>query len=213
MTIITRSANDKLYGIFKTFWSEENTFIQCKQFAGYHGALSYLLHLMNDYDGWIVNADEDFFCTNEVLINRVIDHMKLNDFDFAGVPDGGIISHRNNSQTNVNPFFNIFNVGKIKTKISEFDNSKSLEYMREVAKDGRYHNMNEPFACFLYWLHLNFKGAHFTDIETTDGVNTIIKINGKPLGIHSWYSRAYGVDVAQTERIDCCIEWAVKNKV
>ena len=210
-TIVTRSANDKLYKIAKSFWSNENTFIQCKQFAGFSGALEYLLHLFegNTYNGFIVNCDEDFFLTNESLVDAIIEQMKIDGYAYCGVPDGGVISHRNKSVFNVNPFFNVFNVDLIKTKFASFNNSKQFEYGNQVEKNA---NLDEPFAGFFYWLHLNFKHANFTNIESTDGISTIIKINDKPMGIHSWYSRHYGIDEAQTLRIDNCIEWALLNK-
>jgi len=209
-TIVTRSANEKLYTLAKGLWQSDNNFIQCKQFQGYNGALDYLLHLFtHNFSGIIVNADEDFFIVNEDLLDNVINTMVEKGYAFCGVPDGGIISHRNNSVFNVNPFFNVFNVDLIKTKIASFDNSKQYQYANKVEKNG---NLNEPFAGFLYWLHDNFLGANFTDIESTDGVSTIIKINDRPMGIHSWYSREYGKDVAQTERIDRCYEWALINR-
>lgn len=210
-TIVTRSANDGLYTLFKSLWNEDNTFIQCKQFPAYNGALDYLLHLFesNKYSGYIVNADEDFFLMNEGLLDSVILSMQKNNFAYCGVPDGGIISHRNNSVFNVNPFFNVFNVDLIKTKIKSFNNSKQYDYANKVEKNAV---LNEPFAGFLYWLHLNFTGANFTHIESTDGISTVIKINDKPLGIHSWYSREYGKDPAQTERIDRCLEYAILNR-
>ena len=67
-TIVTRSANDKLYNIFKSFWRDDNIFIQKKEFVGFNGALDYLLHLLTctDYDGFIVNADEDFFASMKI---------------------------------------------------------------------------------------------------------------------------------------------------
>ena len=82
-TIVTRSANDKLYKIAKSFWSNENTFIQCKQFA-FSGALEYLLHLFdgNTYNGFIVNCDEDFFLTNESLVDAIIEQMKIEDYAY-----------------------------------------------------------------------------------------------------------------------------------
>jgi hypothetical protein len=209
-TIVTRSQNNELYAIFKSLWNDNNIFVQRTDFPGYTGALDYLLHLFTDeYSGWIVNVDEDFFLTNEKLMDDLLLYMQENDFAYCGVPDGHVISHRNNSIFNVNPFFNIFNVDLIKTKIKKFDNSRSFEYGNRVEKNAI---LNEPFAGFLYWLHLNFKHTSFTHIESTDGVSTVIKLNDKPLGIHSWYSRHYGKDLAQTERIDRCIEWAIINR-
>ena len=208
-TIITRSANDKLYSLAKSLWRDDNTFVRLQQFTGFHGALTYLLHILENYNGIIVNADEDFFVTNEDLIDQVIADMTRNDFAYCGVPDKGIISHRDKSFFHVNPFFNVFNVDMIQTKLSKFDQSKVYDYANQCEKNG---NVDEPFAGLFYWLHLNFKHANFTKITSTDGTSTVININDKPIGIHSWYSREYGKDVKQTERIDKCLEWAIINR-
>ena len=206
--IVTRSANEHLYTLFKSFWREGNTFIQHNEFQGYEGALNYLLHILSNYDGWIVNCDEDVFLTDEKLLDSIISFMQKTGHVYCGVPDGGgIMSHRTNSPKHVNPFFNVFNVGAIRTKIHEFDNSKSRDYAAQCGES----NLREPFAGLLYWLYNNFKCAIFTDIETTDGVSTVIKINAKPMLIHSWYSRHYGIDESQTERINRCIEWNVQQ--
>ena len=209
-TILTRTLNPKLYTLFKSFWSADNTFIPLSQFNGYNGGVDYLLHILENYNGIIVNADEDFFLTDESLLDGVINQMVANDFAYCGVPDGGVISHRNNSPFNVGTFFNVFNVDLIKTKLANYNPSKVYDYANAVEKNAK---LNEPTSGFLYWLHLNFKGANFTNIESTDKVSTVIKINDKPLGIHSWYSREYGVNPIQTERIDKCIEWALINRI
>jgi len=209
-TIVTRSCNDKLYILFKAFWNEDNEFVRCTNFNGYKESLDYLLHLFDgSYSGYIVNADEDFFIIDEKILDVVISQMKRLNYAYCGVPDGGVISHRKNSEFNLNPFFTIFNVDLIREKIHEFDASKSKEY---GLKSEKKPNLNEPFAGFMYWLNQNFEGAVLTDIETTDNISTVIKINDVPMAIHSWYSREYGKDKQQTSRIDDCMEFAILNR-
>lgn len=205
-TIVTRSANEELYNISKSLWRSDNQFHRLTQFGGFQGALDYLLFILNNFDGWVVNADEDFFLINEDLVDSVISEMKKKGFAYCGVPDGGVIAHRNKSVYNVNPFFNVFNVSAIKAKIKSFDASKSREYAEYCEKN---YNIDEPFAGLMYWLNRNFTCGNFTQIESTDGISSVIIINDKEVGIHSWYSREYGVNPAQTKRIDNCIEYAI----
>ena len=205
-TIITRSLNDKLYTLAKSLWRDDNTFVRL---PGFNTSISYLLHVLENYNGFIVNADEDFFVTNEDLVDQVINDMVANDFAYCGVPEKGVIAHRDKSYFQVNPFFNVFNVDLIKTKLAAFDQSKVYEYANKVEKDG---NVDEDYAGLFYWLHLNFKHGNFTKITSTDGTSTVININDKPIGIHSWSGTQYGKDLKQTERIDKCLEWAIINR-
>ncbi len=204
-TIYTRQSNNELYAIAKSFWSDKNNFVALRH-DGFHGALDYLIDLLRNGSGYVVNCDEDFFLINEPLVDAVIKQMKLSGYAFCGVPDGGVISHRNKSTYTYNPFFNVFNCDIIKTKLNEFDRLKSHEYGLQCEANP---NTDEPFAGLFYWLRLNFKNASFTDITSTDTISTVININGQPLGVHSWYSREYNTNPKQRQRIDDCIEFAL----
>jgi hypothetical protein len=210
-TIVTRSQNEKLYKIAKSFLSSENEFIQCKQFKGFEGAVNYLKWIFETQSGWVVNVDEDCFIINENLIDVCINQMKRNGWVYAGVPDGGgLIPHRNKSKYTANPFFNIFNVDAIKEKYNSFSDIIDFELIKEIETN---YNLDEPFAWLFYWMFKNFSSAEFSDIDSTDGTSTIINVNKKPMLIHSWYSRMYDKDVDQTERINKCIEWAIIQKM
>lgn len=209
-TIVTRSQNEQLYNVFKSFLSNENDFRRYTSFNGFVEAKEYLLSILNLHSGWIVNADEDFFVCNESEIDNLISAMEENGYDYCGVADGGIIPHRTNSAYNVNPFFNVFNCDKIKEKLHEFTEQKGIEARNKLDPNDQ---MTEPFAGLLFWLYDNFHCLFLEDIESTDGTSTVIKFNNKPIGIHSWYSRVYGKDEAQTKRIDECIEWAKLNQM
>ena len=53
------SANDKLYKIAKSFWSNEN--LLSKKFAGFNGALEYLHLFEGKHKRFHSYCDEDFF--------------------------------------------------------------------------------------------------------------------------------------------------------
>jgi hypothetical protein len=210
-TIVTRSQNEKLYKIAKALLSDKNEFIQCKQFKGFEGALNYLKWIFETQSGWVVNIDEDCFIVNESLIDICINQMKRNGWVYCGVPDGGgLIPHRSKSKYTANPFFNIFNVDAIKEKWHTYSDVIDFELIKKIEPN---YNLDEPFAWLFYWMFKNFESAEFSDIDSTDGTSTIINVNKKPMLIHSWYSRMYDKDVAQTERINKCIEWAIIQKV
>ncbi len=208
--IVTRSQNDYLYNIMQELWDGDHDFIRYKEFGGFQGAKDFILQVITNHSGVVIICDEDCFVINEGCIDTVVEMMQKNFFAYVGVQDGGgLISHRNNSKYNINPFFAVFDCDKIKTKLHEYDPSKDNEYGLACEKEPSF---NEPYAGFFYWLNKSFLGANLVDIATTDDTSTVLLLHGKPFLIHSWYSRDYGKDKAQTLRIDKCIEFAIKTK-
>lgn len=208
MKILTRSANPALHTMMQSLLSPDNEFKRLTQFQGWEGALDYLKHVFLNGSGWIVSIDEDCFVTDEPAIKRIIQHMKDNDYQLAGIRDGGVIEHRINSWTNINPFFFIANVDKIREKLQWEDWEKLKTYYPKFIPNDPpkgvssiySHGHFEPFAGLLYWLWDNFR-IKFIDAEThKDGVSTVLKLDNKPFALHSWYSREY--DGAHKERID-----------
>lgn len=209
-TIITRSQNDYLYNIMKDFWSPKNEFFIHKEFTGYQGAKDFISNIFKNYSGIVVVCDEDMFITDESAIDSMIETMTQNNYGYVGIQDGGgLIAHRYNSKYNINPFFAIFDLDKIKPKFEFYDPSKDKEYGLKCEINPKF---NEPYAGLFYWLNKEVFGANLIDLGTTDGTSTVIRYFGKIVGIHSWYSREYGKDKEQTERIDKCIEYALKTK-
>lgn len=203
MKILTRSANPALYSMMQSCLSPDNEFICLTQFQGWEGALEYLKHVFLNESGWIVSIDEDCFVTRELGIEVLMQYMEDYNYQLAGMHDGGVISHRVNSWTNINPFFFIANVDAIKAKLElvewEFVENYKLRPKPKKAPSyitGPYNHWHfEPFAGLLYWLYDNFRIKFIPATTHSDGISTIL-----PFAIHSWYSREY--DGAHKERID-----------
>lgn len=214
LNIYTRSADDQLYMMMQMgFNLAVNEFYQCKQFPGNIGSISYLYYIISESkEDWIVSCDEDCFVTNEDSIIELIEFMKANDYDYCGMPDGGICKHRNNSWTNVNPFFIIFNVKKIREVLAvtdreeinkiKYDESKVRSdhlILGELRHSEVIHSSQEVFSGFLYWLAYNFRGVYLNAQDHADGTSTILlDLHGKPFAKHAWYSRGFSKEPHHT---------------
>ena len=220
---MTRSMNDSLYKKMRSLINIDYDFIRNVNCSGTYGSAKYLYDLIlnNTYD-WIINIDEDFFTFDESAIFDMLDYMKDNGYDYCGVSDGGMCIHRKHSPIVMNPFFNIFHAKKIREALDDvsyvetfkYDNSM-CEYMPNNIKNGfEWDNDNfEPYYPFFYWLRVRgFKPLYLESYEYSDKISTILKNhNGVEIGIHSWYSRNYGIDHEQTNRINDIYALAVKK--
>lgn len=217
-TISTRSCNDLLYSKSFSLWSKKNKFVKLTN----TNSVDYLLYIIKNLNGWVVNSDEDFFVSEESAIDDLISKMQCEDFVVAGMPDRGIAPIRKFGEFVLNPFFNIFFVDAIKAKLHEYDDK--VRYGHMLAKKPCYHgglatiDYYEPFSNFFYWLECNFKVMPLTDVATTDGVNSIIMMENRMLGVHSWYGRCYAKGCGLSHesgchpcRIDRCFSMAIKK--
>lgn len=180
----------------------------------------YLYDLLKlDYD-YVVNIDEDAFVVdNDALFNLIL-YCIDNNITNCGMPDGGI-HPRGGNPIVTNPFFNIFDIKKIK---AHFDIKKinSQDLNPEVLKDYIPHyltnenytfNEYEPFDKYFVWLALNFKPLYLEVQTHKDGFSTILKNQeGKPFLIHTWFSRMYGKDAFHTNRINNIISLCIKSE-
>jgi len=124
--------------------------------------------------------DEDSFLINPDLVLKIIEYMKQNNFVYSGFLDGGQLEIRAANPVSMNPFFNVFNVKKIKEKInySNYDSiiqQSTNELNSRVCKEndifknidltklpGRYTNcFAETYYSFFYFLYCNFKFCYF----------------------------------------------------
>jgi len=149
--------------------------------------------------------------------------MQSEGFVASGVPDRGIVKHRNFGEFVLNPFFNVFFVDSIKLKLKEYD--EKIRYGHQLKNKKCYHgglaniDYYEPFSNFFYWLECNFRVLPITDVQTTDGTDSVIMMGGEMLGVHSWYGRYYskGCKLGHKNgchpcRIDKCYELAKYSK-
>lgn len=199
-------------------FSDDTEFIRFTEFQGYTEALDFILHGLTHLDGWVVFCDEDCFVTNQKAIESIIEHMKQNDMQVAGIPDGGVISHRSNSWTNINPFFFIANTTAVREKMHGYTRDQivewALDFIPEKPRnigDNFDHNHWEPFAGVLYFLYDNFRILFLDAQEHEDGISTKVIFKDKLVALHSWYGRAY-VD-EHKERIDNLYNEVLKLKV
>lgn len=209
MKIVTRARNKRLYQMMQSMFKGDNTFIPLTH-HGHIGAVDYLHDILSNQSGFVVNCDEDCFISNEDAIHDIIVYMIENDYDYCGVPDGGVINHRTNSWTNVNPFFNVFNVDKIKPFYKATDRKKIDTFFGvDCAKKPHFikgeftHNQLEPFAGLLYWLHCDFNPLYLNAKGHADGITSILlDLDNEPFAYHTWYSREYQKSVEHTQRIE-----------
>ena len=86
-----------------------------KNFYGYQMFDSVLtnwwIRLRYDY---LIYVDEDCFISDVDELYKLVKYFIENEYDFCGVPDGGVIAHRHHNPISINTFFTIFNLKSIK---------------------------------------------------------------------------------------------------
>lgn len=210
MFIVTRQRNAQLYTMMRQrFSGYGDACLALPKYNRVKGAIDYL-HRICEFPGWIVNCDEDCFVTKRDYIADLIGYMDAYQYDYCGMPDGGVQYHRSNSWANMNPFFNIFNMDVIRPVYQQWARRDidQFQYVPAPTPPGLTfpyaHNYNEPFASFFYWLHAHFRPLYLQASTHRDGISTILHspLGDVPLVYHAWYSRYYPKDAVHTPRID-----------
>jgi hypothetical protein len=215
--IVSRSMNDKLFKM-----SQSLIALPYKRFkiintrTSQRGASDYL-HLLFEYPvKWLINIDEDCFVFNNNAIIGLLKHMQENKIDYCGIPDGGTCLHRAHNPVIMNPFFNIFNIENIRSKIQKESikningckfTSEMMGYVPEeiLKKNYKFEFDNfEHFYGLFFWLLLkNFKPLYLPSYELEDKITTTLcDQNNIPFLYHTWYSRRYLTDTIHKNRID-----------
>lgn len=182
-------------------------------------SLCYMMKKLGNKDiDWLIMADEDVLFQDPDAVFNVIEKMERENIMFAGVRDGGEISHRNNSPYAINTFFSILNFKELKkiwnkeqmlsnqfvSNDSFNDDLSELKY--EYNKDSLY----EPYYCFYFWLRRLGKKALFLKAGmpfSNDNItNTVFNDKEEILLYHTWYARSYGNNEKHTERINAVFE-------
>jgi len=80
----------------------------------------YMYKLLKLNADWVINIDEDaFVLSNRELVN-LLHFMQDNEYDFCGMSDSGPM--RGANPIAMNPYFNIFNMGKIRKSFHFYKN-------------------------------------------------------------------------------------------
>ena len=160
------------------------------------GYLSYVLFALHTSADWLVNIDEDAFTIDHNRITKLIRYMEANNYDAAGLPDGGYLPIRFHNPLVLNPFFNVFNLRKIRNINNPNFNPMSDDLICKapvnLTTPYAYDNF-EPFYPTFFALHRG--GANFLYLSGKthdDGTSTVLYDHlGQPMLTHTWYARLY----------------------
>lgn len=212
--IYTRSANVELYN-----YSQRLINLPYKRVRLYGTtADGYLYKMLEDKECDIaINIDEDAFVVDNNALQELLDYVEKNDIICCGMNDGGADCIRILNPIVMNPFFNIINLKAIREKynreeIEAFDyEANKKELIKKLPKelqnyDGLKYDNYEPYYHFFFWLIKNFKTEYLYVKQHDDGYTTILyNQNKKPILLHTWFSRDFGKDEMQTNRIKSII--------
>jgi len=220
--IVTRSINATLYGRSQALLTLPYKRHRIVGLNHWMNARDYL-HVLFEHDvKWLMNLDEDCFVFDNARLAGLLQYMQEQDYDFCGIPDGGACIHRFHNPVAMNPFFNIFHVGRIRPKLRacdawqvnqrvhrpEFESFTPRSLMKEGHKFA-YDNF-ECFYGFFFWLLENgFKPLYLPSRELADGLTTEVQDHkNRPFMYHTWFARSYESDAAHHARIDRAFERA-----
>lgn len=154
ITIYSRSNNDVLFEIMKSFIPEGYNVVKCDQFNEWQQAADYLYHIIDTCPTrWAINIDIDCFVYNWEQVLKKIDKMWDDISWHYGMPDTfHFHPGRFHSAHSMNPFFNIFYVDGIK----DLKEQDGLSW-QEIGNTFIGRPNQEPFAGFFQWLKINKK--------------------------------------------------------
>jgi len=211
MKLYTRYNNEELFKMMQSLVPYD--VIKGTDFNHWTDASSYLQWVIEKGDDIAVNIDLDCFVTDWSVVEELVRDFKNGEYTHAGIPDAGHLQGRNNTSWVVqNPFFNIFSSSRVLWHYGR-TNMKWEDISRMGFKMEWYHQrpsfvseyvqcMHEPFNGIFNWLYEVGNPMWLQGELHKDGISTIIKYNGKPFALHSWYSREYKCDQVQKKRID-----------
>ena len=152
---------------------------------------------------WLVHMDEDVFIYDLKKVYGLIKHMEKNDYDVAGIPDGGVLKIRDGNPLSINPFFSIYNYKKIRKIITENPNfdlkcDDLMKYLPShlFKKDMGYdcEKTSESYYAFYFKLLRNDCKFLWLDGETSkdDNISTyLLNHKSEAFLIHTWFARRY----------------------
>jgi len=195
-TIVTRAFDGPLLERFKTYLppADVATFMPLHGIDGFEGALDFLLQAVRRTTGKIVICDLDCFVFDWNAVGKLVEDER----DWV-VPERSI-PHRLTLPRYVgNPFFWVLDSDRAKTILGRvFESGKARQRVRNLySQPGDV--TAEPFWGLYYLLYYVHKLPVATIPITThaDGIAT-----QTPYLLHTWYSRDYGHNPEQTNRID-----------
>lgn len=181
------------------------------------------------YD-WSINIDEDAFVIDDNAILDLLEYMKDNGYVNCGMSDAMLVRYFNPAV--VNAFFNIINIKEIrnstkdiKTEVLKFDYKKYKDlilsrvpkrFLNLPAAKPNMGKLEDYYSLFL-WIASKFKTLYLDAHILDDGISVeLLNHNGKPMLVHSWFSRCYRVNdedgIKHTPRIEALYQSACIQK-
>ena len=152
---------------------------------------------------WVIQVDGDCFIFDLDRMYNLIKYMEKENFDVAGIPDGGVIDIRPFNPISVNPFFVIFNYSKIQDMLlngikRNYECADLIKYApTHLYKEGMKYNYanksEEYYPLFFKLLREDCKFLYLDGIKNNeDNASTyLLDDKNKPFLIHTWFARRY----------------------
>jgi len=125
--IVTRTYGEELHKYCKAFINLPYEIIPFKGL----GNDQYLKKILSLDVDFVINIDEDCFIYDSNEILSLMQYMIDNNYDYCGVPDGGIYEIRRGSPIVMNPFFNIFDLRKIRPKLLDAKIGNAISNLKD----------------------------------------------------------------------------------
>lgn len=240
--LATCSSNNALLDMSKQFY--EDIFDDVYVVDGSKGVYGFdaFVQMLTDprlevYD-YLLYTDEDNFIVGWHSMRDTLQTFIDGDYGFAGMPDGGVISHRFHNPVAINPFLSIFNlkqirqldlsniVGRYKSTFKTPDHliktwDGLIESPREkiVVEEGytpygiSYDEFEPYYKLWFYMLDngltcLYLDAYDAYDMDNDGCCTELIGIDGDTLSYHTWFARSYN---NSPERINAVYKKASKR--
>lgn len=161
-------------------------------------ALGYLKYILGLDADWVVNVDEDAFVVSQSALLELLGYMQENNYDYCGMPDGGLVSIRRHNPTAMNAYFNIFHAAKIKPRLGEFragehNAGNSGRHRFNFANLYAYDDFEPYYPLFFWLLKAGFKPLYLMNaMQDADGITTLLGNHKADLMLkHTWYAREW----------------------
>lgn len=162
-----------------------------------------------------INVDEDAFIYDLEAVLDLAEYVLEQGYVNAGPPDCGPGCPRHGNPIVTNPFFNVFDLEKMRScwpggrvvRRLRYDDVKAQIVERFDCPwpmtDTDFDIPDcEPYYNFFFWTACHFRTLYLPTVRHADGLSTILFTpDGRRLCAHSWFSRRYRIVPEHTERI------------
>lgn len=209
----------------RSFIPEHINCVSHTDYSHWTDAAKFIYDAITATDDILLINDEDSFIVNWKEVEAIANFIKEENIIFCGVPDSGVVTHRNFDWVTANPCFVFFNCKLIKDTIKlfpnfSFDNIGNFKYYQETMikhkPDFIFGSCNtgndEPFNGLFHFLAERGNPLYLNATTLGDGLTSEIKglTNNVIVSLHTWMSRDKSLE--NVERINKIYEYAKSIK-